>query len=90
MDRTSCHRFVANQFRVLLHAAAFVLCCALREALAGTELAAAQVCTLQRRLLKLGVRVKETARRVWLQFASSCPLQNLWPVVLARLKLLPA
>jgi hypothetical protein len=86
MDRTSCHRFVANQFRVLLHAAAFVLCCTLREALAGTELATAQVGTLQRRLLKLGLRVKQTARRVWLQFASSCPLQNLWPVVLARLK----
>jgi len=86
MDRTSCHRFAANQFRVLLHAAAFVLHCALRAALAGTELATAQVCTLQRRLLKLGVRVKETARRVWLQFASSCPLQDLWPVVLARLR----
>lgn len=90
MDRTSCHRFVANQFRVLLHAAAFVLCCALREALAGTELATAQVGTLQRRLLKLGVRVKETARRVWLQFASSCPVKDLWPVVLARLRPRPA
>jgi len=90
MDRTSCHRFVANQFRVLLHAAAFVLCGALREALADTELATAQVGTLQRRLLKLGVRVKETARRVWLQFASSCPLQTLWPLVLARLKPRPA
>jgi len=90
MDRTSCHRFVANQFRVLLHAAAFVLCCALREALADTELATAQVGTLQRKLLKLGVRVKETARRVWLQFASSCPLKDLWPVVLARLRPLPA
>jgi hypothetical protein len=89
IDRTSCHRFAANQFRVLLHAAAFVLCGALREALADTELATAQVGTLQRRLLKLGVRVKETARRVWLQFASSCPVQQLWPVVLARLKPLP-
>jgi hypothetical protein len=86
MDRTSCHRFAANQFRVLLHAAAFVLCGALRKALVDTELATAQVCTLQRKLLKLGVRVKETARRVWLQFASSCPLHDLWPVVLARLK----
>lgn len=90
LDRTSCHRFAANQFRVLLHAAAFVLCGALREALAGTELAAAQVCTLQRKLLKLGVRVKETARRVWLQFASSCPVQDLWPVILTRLRPVPA
>jgi len=90
IDRTSCHRFRANQFRVLLHAAAYLLLCALRQGLAGTELAQAQVGTLQRRLLKLGVRVKETARRVWLQFASSCPLQSLWPLLLARLKPHPA
>ena len=90
IDRTSCHRFAANQFRVLLHAAAYLLLCARRYGLAATELARAQVSTLQRRLLKLGVRVKETARRVWLQFASSCPLQSLWPLLLARLKPRPA
>ena len=39
-DRTSCHRFVANQFRLLLSSAAYVLVQALRRtALAGTELA---------------------------------------------------
>ena len=38
--RTSCHRFVANQFRLLLSSAAYVLVQALRRtALAGTELA---------------------------------------------------
>lgn len=86
IDRTSCHRFVANQFRVLLHAAAFVLLCFVRQQLSGTELEAAQVCSLQRRLLKLGVRVRESVRRVWLQFASSCPMQELWPLVLARIR----
>jgi hypothetical protein len=86
IDRTSCHRFLANQLRVLLHAAAFILVSALRGTLAGTEWARAQVCTLQRSLLKLGVRVKESVRRVLLQFASSCPLQELWPLVLARLR----
>jgi len=85
MDRTSCHRFLANQFRVLLHAAAFVLFGALRKALRGTRLATAQVGTLQRQLIKLGVRVKQTARRVWLHFASSCPVQDLWPRVFERL-----
>ena len=39
-DRTSCHRFLANQFRLLLSSAAYVLVQALRRtALAGTELA---------------------------------------------------
>jgi len=86
IDRTSCHRFAANQLRVLLHAAAFVLVTCLRGTLAGTEWARAQVCTLQRDLLKLGVRVKESVRRVVLQFASSCLVQELWPLVLARLR----
>jgi len=86
IDRTSCHRFRANQLRVLLHAAAFVLVSCLRGTLAGTAWAQAQLCTLQRDLLKLGVRVKESVRRVLLQFASSCPVQELWPLVLARLR----
>jgi hypothetical protein len=86
MGRTSCHRFLANQFRLLLHAAAFVLLSYVRRCLAGTELANAQVCTLQRKLLKLGVLVRESCRKVWLQFASSCPVQHLWPVVLAKIR----
>ena len=86
MDRTSCHRFLANQFRLLLHAAAFVLLSFMRRCLAGTQLADAQVCTLQRKLLKLGVLVRESCRRVVLQFASSCPVQHLWPVVLERMR----
>ena len=90
MDRTSCHRFVANQFRVLLHAAAFVLHSELRHCLKGTCLENAQACTLQRHLLKLGVRVRETVRRVWLHFAWSCPAQDLWEPLLIRLRAAPA
>jgi hypothetical protein len=67
MDRLSCHRFWANQFRLLLHAAAYVLFQHLRTQLAGTELAKAQVETLRLRLLKVGARVRESVRRVWVQ-----------------------
>jgi len=53
-DRTSCHRFLANQFRLLLSSAAYVLVQALRRtALAGTELARAQVGTIRLRLFKM-------------------------------------
>lgn len=86
MDRTSCHRFAANQFRVLLHATAFVLLSFMRKQLAGTRLANAQVGTLQRHLLKLGVLVKETCRRVRLSFASHCPVQGLWILLLRRIR----
>lgn len=89
MDRTSCHRFVANQLRVLLHAAAYLLHCELRRQLHGTLLSQAQVATLQRKLLKVAVRIRETARRIWLHFASSYPWRELWPLLVARLVAAP-
>lgn len=78
-DRLSCHRFWANQFRLLLHSAAYLLLQAMRAALAGTELAHAQVSTLRLRLLKVGARVVESVRRVWLHLPSTYPWAYLWP-----------
>lgn len=78
-DRLSCHSFWANQFRLLLHGAAYVLMQAMRSALAGTELACAQVETLRLRLLKVGARVVESARRVWVHLPSAYPWAYLWP-----------
>lgn len=78
-DRLSCHRFWANQFRLLLHAAAYVLMQAMRAALAGTEFARAQVNTLRLRLLKVGARIRESVRRVWVQLPSAYPWAHLWP-----------
>jgi hypothetical protein len=46
-DRTSCSRFAANQFRLLLAAAAYVLFQALRWQARGTSYARAQVTTLR-------------------------------------------
>jgi hypothetical protein len=83
--KTSCHRFLANQFRLLLHAAAFVLVQAIRKALWGTELAAAQAATIRAKLLKVGARVKETTRRVWVKLPTSYPYQRAWEIILTRL-----
>jgi hypothetical protein len=85
--RTSCHRFLANQFRLILHSAAFVLLQALRKLLAGTEFAHAQASTLRTRLLKVGVRVRETTRRIWLMMPTGYPLKKLWMCVVSRLSL---
>jgi hypothetical protein len=85
-DRTSCHAFRANQFRVLLSAAAYVLMETLRrEGLAGTELASAQVETIRLKLLKIGGRIVRSVRRVVLHLATPFPLQELFRAVLARL-----
>ena len=84
-DRLSCHRFWPNQFRLLLHATAYVLMYMLRRAARGTELAVAQMDTLRLRLLKVGAQVQSTARRVWLHLASSHPWSKLWLLVAHRL-----
>src|SRR3954466_12350156 len=84
-DRPSCHRFVANQFRLLLSSAAYVLMQALRRtALAGTELARAQVGTIRLRLFKVAARVVVSARRVVFHLASSYPYQEVFREVYAR------
>lgn len=85
-DRTSCHRFLANQFRLLLSSAAYVLVQALRRtALAGTELARAQVGTIRLRLFKVAARVVVSARRVVFHLASSYPYQAVFRAVYERL-----
>jgi len=73
IDRTSCSRFWANQFRVLLTAAAYVLMQELRLCAAGTDCARAQVWTLRERVLKLGARVMVSVRRIVMHLPQSFP-----------------
>lgn len=83
--RTSCHRFVANQFRLLLSSAAYVLVQALRRtALAGTELAQAQVGTIRLKLFKVAARVVVSARRAVFHLASSYPYPEIFRSVFER------
>ena len=88
-DRLSCHRFLANQFRLLLHTAAYVLFWLLRRHLQGTELATAQVNTLRLKLLKIGARIRETSRRIWVHLASSYPYRDLLAGLLQNLRASP-
>jgi hypothetical protein len=80
-DRTSCSRFWANAFRVLLTAAAYVLLQTLRQRLAATPAAGLQVSTLRERLFKLGARVQVSARRIVLHLPSAFPWLVLWQAV---------
>ena len=89
-DRLSCHRFPANQFRLLLHTAAYCLFWLLRHHLKGTELATAQVNTLRLKLLKIGARIRETSRRIWVHLASGYPYRDLLAGLLQNLRASPA
>jgi hypothetical protein len=75
-DRLSCKRFLANQARLLLHAAAYVLYQELRHAAAGTTLARAQVNTLRERLIKLGGWFERTRRQLLLHLPQDAPWRH--------------
>jgi hypothetical protein len=73
MDRTSCHGFWANQLRVLMTAAAYVLMQEIRIRARGTECARSQVSQLRERLLKIGTQVVVSVRRIVLHLPQSFP-----------------
>ena len=73
IGRTSCSTFLANTFRVLLTAAAYVLMQELRLHLAPTRHARAQVTTLRERFLKVGTKVVASVRRIVLHLPQSFP-----------------
>jgi hypothetical protein len=77
--RASCHRFAANQLRLLLAALAYTLMQRLRElALKGTELERATAATIRTRLLKIGAAIVRNTRRVRVLLASHHPLRALF------------
>jgi hypothetical protein len=85
IDRTSCSRFWANQLRVLLTAAAYVLMQELRLHAARTRYARAQVTTLRERLLKIGTHVVASARRFVLHLPRAFPDLHAWQTIARRL-----
>jgi hypothetical protein len=76
-DRLSCHRFLANAFRLLLHGSAYNLVNLFRLQL-PQPWRSAQIETLRAQLFKIGARVRQTARCVRLHLASGWPFQNLF------------
>jgi len=78
MDRTSCSQFWANQFRVLLTLAAYLLFQELRRRAHGTACATAQVTTLRERLIKVAVWVQRSVRRIVLHLPAPFPWRPEW------------
>ena len=85
-DRLSDHRFWANAFRLLLHAAAYWLLDLLRSWLVQAigDVARMQLDTLRLRLIKIGARLRELPDALRLYLASSHPGEALWNALAAR------
>ncbi len=90
LDRTSCERFKANQFRVLLSTAAYVLFQLLQLHAQGTACAGAQVSTLRERLLKLAVWVERSVRRIVLHLPTDFPWRPTWQRIAQAVGAMPA
>ncbi len=85
-DRTSCHEWWPNQFRLLLSGLAYVLLERLRSGyLRGTRYVRAQVTTLRLRLLKIGAVVTRNTRRIRIMMSSHYPDQVLYAKVMRKL-----
>ena len=77
-DRLSCHLFISNQFRLLLHACAYWLMDILRRKLVASGARRMQLDTLRLSLIKIGGRVRELLTKIRLYLASGHPGQSLW------------
>ena len=76
-DRTSCNKFEANQLRLFMHSAAYVLLHTLqKEVFKGTQFANVTLQTLQLKLLKIAAYVKELKTKIKIEFPQSCPVMK--------------
>jgi len=84
-DRTSCHSWWANQFRLLLSSLAYILLEQIRVNLVGTELARAQAGTIRLKLLKIGAVILRNSRRIRFLLSSAYPYKRLFQEIAERL-----
>ena len=86
-DRTSCHEWWPNQFRLLLSSLAYILMESIRrQALQGTILAKAQVQTLRLKLLKIGAVIVQNTRRIRFLLSSAYPYQSIFESIAGKLE----
>jgi hypothetical protein len=76
---------MANQFRLLLAQAAYILMLTIRQAAAGTQLATAQVERLRSLLIKGAAKVSVSLRRVLVELAAYCPFADEIRLITQRL-----
>jgi hypothetical protein len=89
-DRTSAATIRANQLRLYLSSAAYILMQALRRlGLKGTDLAHAQCQTIRLKLLKIGAQVRITVRNVWISLAGGYPYADTFAAIVSNLQAVP-
>ena len=76
-DRTSCNKFSANQFRLFLHAAAYVLLHGIKqEVFKGTFLYNVSILTFRQKILLSAVHIKTKKTKITIEFHKDHPFRN--------------
>jgi hypothetical protein len=89
-DRTSAATMRANQLRLYLSSAAYILMHALRRlGLKDTDLAHAQCQTIRLKLLKIGAQVRVTVRNIWISLAGGYPYADTFAIIVRNLQAVP-
>ena len=89
-DRTSAATMRANQLRLYLSSAAYMIMHSLRRlGLKDTAMAHAQCGTIRLKLLKIGARIRLTARNIWISMSEAYPYSEIFAVVVRNLQTLP-
>ena len=89
-DRTSCTKATANQFRLLIHTAAYWLLHTLRGLAPKTSFwRAAQFDTIRLALIKVAARVTELKTRIKVALPTCYPHQQSWALLAGRAAKLP-
>src|SRR5262245_2794071 len=85
-DRTSCRDPKANQFRLILHTAAYWLMLAMRNAVPKRSmLSTAEFATIRLRLIKIAARVVEGIARIRVHLPTACPDRDVFRAIVGRL-----
>jgi hypothetical protein len=89
-DRLSCHAIIANNFRLLMAVFQYELIKRFKDyCLKDTEYSTIQPETFRRMLIKIGARVKESARKLWVECCSSYPYKELIDLIILRIRKIP-
>ncbi|MCW3786950.1 IS1380 family transposase [Plebeiibacterium sediminum] len=77
-DRASCSSFKANQFRLFLHSAAYILLHTFqKEVLKNTQFENSTFKTIQNKIIKTAAWVKELKTKVKIELPKSCPSKQI-------------
>jgi len=86
-DRTSCRSPLANQFRLILHTAAYWLLLDVRDQVPSWHpLRHSEFASIRLHLLKVAGRIVETASRIRVALASCCPEAGLFSLLAFQLQ----